>query len=681
MSWRGILSVPAVLILLLLGLSLKGAGAHGTGPAPPVAPRLDKTRQNLLAVGGPDPFGYTYVDSNEPDGALFNWLDTTDGTALSLSSSEPTAVDLPFPFSFYGYDFHSVAVYHKGVLFLDTPPLDLPVDNEPLSTTQLTNLIAPFWDNLDAGEGTVYHKTLGRSPDRRFVVAWHGWRHDSFEATSATVTFEVILYEGTNNIKFQYSETAFGDESWDDGGSATAGIRQSGSNYLQYSHDQDVLHSGMAICFQYPESPACDLPPQIDVFPTQISATQLAGEVTTHTMTIGNSGDHDLSFSLAEIPPWVATTPVTGTVPGRSSLQATIVFTAPEEVHDTYTATLRVSSNDPLAPEVDLPLTMTVVLPPRLSIAKRPSAERVNAGSLLTYTLTISNAGGPVGNVSVSDTLPSETLLAWSSDGGTRIGDEILWNDLHLPENAKEALSYAVTVTCVPSGTEIVNQDYQIKAPDWPPPVQGQAITVTAMAEGTVAKFDAPVPILRQEPVAFTNLSQNATSFLWSFGDGLSSSLHSPIHTFAEQGTYTAILTASNLCSVDEYSRALSVEDLALVMAPTQATSHAVPGQTAMYTLSLTNTGTLSDTVTLALSGQLWSTALSTNTVGPLSAGSRGAFRVLVTVPPNAVPGELDQVTVQAVSSVDPRQPPASATTVLTTMARPYALYLPLIFR
>jgi uncharacterized repeat protein (TIGR01451 family) len=746
MSRRNLLGVPVVFIPLLVGLLFMVAGVPGTEPVPSAAHYRVRTWQIVPSLADPDPNGYIYADSNEPDGAVFDWLDVTDGTALNLIDNAAFDITLPFVFTFYDTSSTNVAVYSRGALFVLMAPQDLPADNEPLSTASVDNIIAPFWDCLAGGDGTVYYKTIGEPPDRRFVVAWHDFPHWDGDPTQGTVAFEVILYEGTNNVKFQYLDTEFGDNSWDYGASATAGIRQDDTKYLQYSYDQAVLYPEMAICFQYPGSPPCDpfLPPQIGMSPTHISASQLAGEVTSHTLTISNSGGDDLTFSLEEVPPtvqgtagqsvpagvfplswirwaagadeevsgrrvvfaafvadgrqhwqahlgtsssmdsdvpWLAKVPETGTIAGGASLPVTIVFTAPEEVHDTYTATLRISSNDPLTPQVDVPLTMTVVLSPRLSIAKYPSAERVETGSLLTYTLVVSNAGGPVSGVSVSDTLPPEMPLAWIGGGGTHTGNDVLWRELYLPQNARQALSYALTVTCVPSGTEIANRDYQVEAPGWPPPVQGQPVTVTAIVEAVAAQFDTPVPILCQEPVAFINLSQNATAFLWSFGDGFSSSLDSPVHSYTDRGTYTAVLTASSLCWVDTCSRSLSVEDMALAMSPALVTGLASPGQTAIYTLSLTNTGTLSDSFVLTLTGHRWHTALSTETIGPLAVGSQDTFQVLVTVPPDAVPGEFDQVTVQAVSSGDPRQPPASAATALTTRAQPYKLYLPLVFR
>lgn len=46
--------------------------------------------------------------------------------------------------------------------------------------------------------------------------------------------------------------------------------------------------------------------------------------------------------------------------------------------------------------------------------------------------------------------------------------------------------------------------------------------------------------------IATTNESEYATSYLWAFGDGATSTETAPTHTYAENGTYTITLTASN---------------------------------------------------------------------------------------------------------------------------------------
>jgi hypothetical protein len=46
--------------------------------------------------------------------------------------------------------------------------------------------------------------------------------------------------------------------------------------------------------------------------------------------------------------------------------------------------------------------------------------------------------------------------------------------------------------------------------------------------------------------VIFTNTSQHGDNYVWNFGDNTTSSLNSPTHSYASNGTYTVTLTASN---------------------------------------------------------------------------------------------------------------------------------------
>jgi PKD repeat protein len=49
----------------------------------------------------------------------------------------------------------------------------------------------------------------------------------------------------------------------------------------------------------------------------------------------------------------------------------------------------------------------------------------------------------------------------------------------------------------------------------------------------------------------FTNSSTNATSYLWDFGDGTTSAEVSPVHTYAQPGSYTIKLEANNQCKTN----------------------------------------------------------------------------------------------------------------------------------
>ena len=57
----------------------------------------------------------------------------------------------------------------------------------------------------------------------------------------------------------------------------------------------------------------------------------------------------------------------------------------------------------------------------------------------------------------------------------------------------------------------------------------------------------------------FTNTSANATSYSWNFGDGNTSTAVNPTHTYSAAGTYNVTLTATNACSSDNTSQAVTV--------------------------------------------------------------------------------------------------------------------------
>ena len=70
---------------------------------------------------------------------------------------------------------------------------------------------------------------------------------------------------------------------------------------------------------------------------------------------------------------------------------------------------------------------------------------------------------------------------------------------------------------------------------------------IASAAAGPVASF-TPSAVSGTVPltVSFTNTSTSATSYLWSFGDGTSSTVAQPSHTFTTTGTFNVTLVASD---------------------------------------------------------------------------------------------------------------------------------------
>ena len=65
--------------------------------------------------------------------------------------------------------------------------------------------------------------------------------------------------------------------------------------------------------------------------------------------------------------------------------------------------------------------------------------------------------------------------------------------------------------------------------------------------------------------VSFEGPASNVSSYAWDFGDGSTSTLNNPVHTYAEAGEYTVTLTVSNACG-----EADSQQILMLVTATTE---------------------------------------------------------------------------------------------------------------
>ncbi|MDX1913268.1 MAG: PKD domain-containing protein [Saprospiraceae bacterium] len=80
-----------------------------------------------------------------------------------------------------------------------------------------------------------------------------------------------------------------------------------------------------------------------------------------------------------------------------------------------------------------------------------------------------------------------------------------------------------------------------------------QTIIVNA---GPTANFSSTVAGLT---ATFDNNSSNALSYSWDFGDGNSSSDANPTHTYGADGTYTVILTASNLCGSSTFTQTVVI--------------------------------------------------------------------------------------------------------------------------
>ena len=228
----------------------------------------------MATISADDAYGYHYND-----GVAYNWIDATDGTQI-LTNTDDGYIEVPigFNFDFYGNTLTHVYVENNG--FVGDVGVGFAAWTNTAFQSGLSDMIiSPYWDDLLTNlneDDKIYYKTIGTAPSRMFVVEWHvnnrfvNYETDASNYPYEDITFEAILYEGSNDIKFQYKDVDFGNVHYDNGASATVGIQGSSTTpdyFLKYSYNTPSLSDGMAILFSthdystdIPEFPTIALP-------------------------------------------------------------------------------------------------------------------------------------------------------------------------------------------------------------------------------------------------------------------------------------------------------------------------------------------------------------------------------------------------------------------------------------
>ncbi len=256
------------------------------------------------ASGGPDGFGYVWIDSDSPSGPTYSWVDISGVGSVLPTGDDYTGgpFDLGFAFPFYGSTYTQVRICTNGWMsFTSTSTAHL---NQGIPNTGEPNaLLAPFWDDLDTrSSGSIRY--WADTANNRFIVSWLQVPHYA-STGSGTYTFQVILH-ADGRIVYQY-HTLVGLLT-----SCTVGIEnETGADGLQVVSNADYLHNGLAIQFARPQ-------------------------------------------------PWLTVVPLGGTVGPGGNAQLTVTMDAADLSEGTYTGTITISSNDPDEGSLGIPVTFHV---------------------------------------------------------------------------------------------------------------------------------------------------------------------------------------------------------------------------------------------------------------------------------------------------------------------------------
>jgi hypothetical protein len=204
---------------------------------------------NGATGAGPDAYGYT---------AALTTLDFEDLTSPDvpstgiLNGSEDDTVTIPigFPFVFYGVSYTTVTVSTNGLISFGGPEIGhLALNINTTKTPADLPTICPLWHDWSfqyAGSDEALYVTLGDPGNRRLIVQWDFAQAALPSPSVDTVTFQVKLFERSNNIEFHYYDATVSDDaSVSNGKASTVGIRDKGgqntNRSLQWSFNQSVF--------------------------------------------------------------------------------------------------------------------------------------------------------------------------------------------------------------------------------------------------------------------------------------------------------------------------------------------------------------------------------------------------------------------------------------------------------
>ncbi|MCP4358514.1 MAG: hypothetical protein GY796_10905 [Chloroflexi bacterium] len=320
----------------------------------------------------------------------------------------------------------------------------------------------------------------------------------------------------------------------------------------------------------------------------------------------------------------------------QSSLPGTAVtytlnLTNSGNVTDTYDLTLNGNG------WVTTPSDSSVMLTPGSSVAVTVQVDipgGANAGDMDSVTVTATSQA----DVSVT---ASATLTTTATSYAVALSSDMAQSGL-----PGTAVTYTVTITNAGLLTDTI--DLTLSGNGWSTTAPPTSVTL-AVGDTTTTQIVVLIPA-----GADGGNMDTATIMAQSQGDN----------------TQTA---AANLTTT-------AVSVYGLTVSGNMAQS-AAAGTTVTYTVNISNTGNITDTFDLAVSGNMWPTAPMTTSVA-LARGSSTAVTFVVAIPSSATDGEIDTAVITATSQGDNSQTAATQlTTTAVVTSSGFTIYLPAILR
>ncbi len=211
----------------------------------------------LDLMGGPDDYGYMYIDNEEVEGPDWAWVDITATGLLVEGLADdnyvgPYAMGIDFPF--YGDTYTDIYIQSNGTLSFFDAYVSLSNYEMPYAGwIPYEAMIAWFWDDLNANNGgEVYIEAVDMGDQMACVIQYVEY-HDYWPSTGYC-DFEIIMYEdGTILMMYDYISDDMNVDS------CTNGIQNAMADIgLTYVYNNDPVgypYSGLAVMYYLDEPP------------------------------------------------------------------------------------------------------------------------------------------------------------------------------------------------------------------------------------------------------------------------------------------------------------------------------------------------------------------------------------------------------------------------------------------
>jgi hypothetical protein len=261
------------------------------------------------AYGGPDAWGYNWIDSDEGAGPTYGWVDiSTTGTSVELGDDDTTtAIAMGMSFPFYENYYDELYIGSNGIITFGAPSkvrtnVTIPSIGVP------NNMVAMWWDDLDPRHGgAVYY--YHDAANERFIVSFDSIPNYYSTTGTGALTFQAMLYSN-GLIVLQYKEMDPGSD-YSGLAGATIGIENSaGDDGLEVCFNAEYVHAELAI---------------------QLKAAS-----------------------------WLSVDPGAGSIDPFSADTIDVGFDATDMTNGEYDGMLTINCNDPDTPTMAVPVTFTV---------------------------------------------------------------------------------------------------------------------------------------------------------------------------------------------------------------------------------------------------------------------------------------------------------------------------------